>query len=101
MIQSARQRKKKQKDMLGMLGIVLILGLGGFGFYFYDSNSNPLDANNCSIKNGPKPKIRYDKNITTLKKIIDLLNKNKISFQEINTFESDLEDIFLKLVKGQ
>ena len=53
MIQSARQRKKKQKDMLGMLGIVLILGLGGFGFYFYDSNSNPLDANNCSIKNGP------------------------------------------------
>ena len=36
-----------------MLGIVLILGLGGFGFYFFDSNSNPLDANNCSIKNGP------------------------------------------------
>ena len=37
---------------------------------------------------------------TSLKEIIDILNKNKISFQEINTFESDLEDIFLKLVKG-
>ena len=29
-----------------------------------------------------------------------IINKNKISFQEINTYESDLEDIFLKLVKG-
>ena len=46
-------------------------------------------------------KITYDKNTTSLKEIIDILNKNKISFQEINTFESDLEDIFLKLVKGQ
>ena len=46
-------------------------------------------------------KLTYDKNSTSLKKIIDILNKNKISFQEINTFESDLEDIFLKLVKNQ
>jgi hypothetical protein len=53
MIQSVRQKKKKQKDMLGIIGIVAILGLGGFGFYFFDANSNPLDANNCSIKNGP------------------------------------------------
>ncbi len=53
MIQSVRQKKKKQKDMLGIIGIVAILGLGGFGFYFFDTNSNPLDANNCSIKNGP------------------------------------------------
>ena len=30
----------------------------------------------------------------------DIVNKNNISFQEINTFESDLEDIFLKLVKN-
>ena len=49
---------------------------------------------------GGNLKITYDKNIITLKKIIDILNKNQISFQEINTFESDLEDIFLKLVKG-
>ena len=45
-------------------------------------------------------KITYDKNITSLNKIIDILNKNKILFQEINTYESDLEDIFLKLVKN-
>ena len=45
-------------------------------------------------------KITYDKNITSLKKIIDILNINKISFQEINTYESDLEDIFLKLIKN-
>tara|TARA_B100000029_G_scaffold76091_1_gene67832 strand:- start:274 stop:1200 length:927 start_codon:yes stop_codon:yes gene_type:complete len=44
-------------------------------------------------------KITYDKNITSLKDIIDILNKNKILFHEINTYESDLEDIFLKLVK--
>lgn len=54
MIQSARQRKKKQKDMMGMVGIVLILGLGGLGFYFFDSNSDPLDKDTyCSINNGP------------------------------------------------
>jgi len=44
-------------------------------------------------------KLTYDKNTTSLKEIIDILNKNKISFQEINTYESDLEDIFLRLVK--
>ena len=61
----------------------------------------PSELNNYNpkIENG-NLKITYDKNTTSLKKIIDILNKNKISFQEINTFESDLEDIFLKLVKG-
>ncbi len=44
--------------------------------------------------------ITYDKKITSLKKIIDILNNNQISFYEINTYESDLEDIFLKLVKS-
>ena len=54
-----------------------------------------------------KPKIEksnlivtYDKNKTSLKYIIDILNKNQIVFNEINTYESDLEDIFLKLVKS-
>ena len=61
----------------------------------------PSELNNYNpkIENG-NLKITYDKNTTSLKEIIDILNKNKISFQEINTFESDLEDIFLKLVKG-
>ena len=45
-------------------------------------------------------KITYDKNSISLKKIIDILNINKILFQEINTYESDLEDVFLKLVKN-
>jgi ABC-2 type transport system ATP-binding protein len=58
-----------------------------------------LKIYNPRIENG-NLKITYDKNTTSLKKIIDILNKNKILFQEINTFESDLEDIFLKLVKG-
>ena len=44
--------------------------------------------------------VTYDKNKTSLKYIIDILNKNQIVFNEINTYESDLEDIFLKLVKS-
>ena len=43
--------------------------------------------------------IKYDKNKTNLKNIINILNKNNIDFQEINTFESDLEDVFLKIIK--
>ena len=61
---------------------------------------NELKNYSPKIENG-NLKITYDKNTTSLKEIIDILNKNQISFQEINTFESDLEDIFLKLVKGQ
>ena len=60
---------------------------------------NELKNFNPKIENS-NLKITYDKNTTSLKEIIDILNKNKISFQEINTFESDLEDIFLKLVKA-
>ena len=36
----------------------------------------------------------------TLKEIINILNENKISFNEINTYESDLEDVFLDLIKN-
>jgi len=60
---------------------------------------NELKIFNPIIEDGYL-KITYDKNITSLKKIIDVLNNNKILFQEINTYESDLEDIFLKLVKN-
>jgi len=61
--------------------------------------TNELKSLNPIINNDYL-KITYDKNITSLKNIIDILNKNKIQFQEINTYESDLEDIFLKLVKN-
>ena len=43
-------------------------------------------------------KLSYDKNKTNIKKIIDILNRNKIVFKEINTFEGDLEDVFLKVI---
>ena len=51
-------------------------------------------------KNDNQLMIQYDKNVTNLKEIINILNKNRIDFLEINTFESDLEDVFLKLVKN-
>ena len=44
--------------------------------------------------------ITYDKNKISLNKIIEILNNNQILFDEINTYESDLEDIFLKLIKS-
>ena len=44
-------------------------------------------------------KLSYDKNKTNIKKIIGILNNNKIDFNEINTFEGDLEDVFIKVVK--
>ena len=45
-------------------------------------------------------KLTYDKNKTNIKNIIDLLNKNKIDFKEINTSEGDLEDVFIKVVNN-
>ncbi len=45
-------------------------------------------------------KLSYDKNQTNLKKIIDILIKNKIEFIEINTIEGDLEDVFIKVVNS-
>ena len=50
-------------------------------------------------KDGSKLTLRYDKNETNLKYIINILNQFQIDFKEINTFESDLEDVFLKLIK--
>ncbi len=43
--------------------------------------------------------LQYDKNETNIKKIINILDLNNINFSEINTYESDLEDVFLKLIK--
>ncbi len=60
----------------------------------YDLNRyNPVIENNKLLVN-------YDKNITQLKEIIEILNKNNISFYEINTYESDLEDVFINLIKN-
>ena len=42
--------------------------------------------------------INYDKKNTKIKEIIEILNNNKIFFSEINTYESDLEDVFMNLI---
>ena len=41
--------------------------------------------------------ISYDKNQTKLKQILEKLNGLNITFDEINTQESDLEDVFIQL----
>jgi len=53
-MRSHRQQQKRRKDILGIIGMISILAFGGGGYYFFSSNSDPLDANNCSIKNGPE-----------------------------------------------
>ena len=54
---------------------------------------NPIIDNNNLLVN-------YDKKITQLKEIINILNLNNITFNEINTYESDLEDVFLNLINN-
>jgi len=44
--------------------------------------------------------LNYDKKKTQIKEIIEILNNYKILFSEINTYESDLEDVFLDLIKN-
>ena len=43
--------------------------------------------------------LTYDKNLIKLKSILDELNTHKITFDEINTYESNLEDTFIDLIK--
>ena len=43
--------------------------------------------------------LTYDKNLIKLKSILDELNAHKITFEEINIYESNLEDIFIDLIK--
>ena len=50
-------------------------------------------------KDGNKLTLQYDKNKTNIKTIINIMNKLEIDFREINTYESDLEDVFLKLIR--
>ena len=44
--------------------------------------------------------LTYDKHITKLKSILEELSTNKIIFDEINTQESDLEDVFIELTRN-
>ena len=58
-----------------------------------------LNKYNAILKD-KKLSLSYDKKITKLKVIIKILNDQKISFNEINTYESDLEDVFIELIKN-
>ena len=53
MIQSARQRRKKRQDLMGIIGIIALFIIFGGGYYFLQSTNDPLDKFKCSIKNGP------------------------------------------------
>ena len=44
--------------------------------------------------------LTYDKNKTKLRSILNDLNNLKITFDEINTQESDLEDVFIQLTQN-
>jgi len=58
---------------------------------------NELKKYEAKIRND-KLILSYDKKRINLSEIIKILNKNKITFFEINTQESNLEDVFLNLI---
>ena len=60
---------------------------------------NELNKYKIEVKN-MQLSISYDKDKTNLKNILQELNNHNISFLEINTYESDLEDIFIELIKN-
>ena len=42
--------------------------------------------------------LSYDKSEVSLNQIIDILSKNNIIFSEMSTYESNLENVFKKLI---
>ena len=61
---------------------------------------NKLEVYGTSIKNNILT-LSYEKNKVDLKIIINILNENNIIFKEIDTYENDLEDIFIDLIKNE
>ena len=61
---------------------------------------NKLEVYEASIKNNILT-LSYEKNKVDLKIIINILNENNIIFKEIDTYECDLEDIFIDLIKNE
>ena len=59
-----------------------------------------LEVYKTSIKNNILT-LSYEKNTVDLKIIINILNENNIIFKEIDTYENDLEDIFIDLIKNE
>jgi len=85
-----------KKNLLNLIGTKTVS-------FFLDQKypiPESLKKYNANINSNNNLILNYDKKDTQLKEIIDLLNKEKISFNEINTYESDLEDVFLNLIKN-
>ena len=61
---------------------------------------NKLKIYEASIKNNMLT-LSYKKNKIDLQIIINILNENNIIFKEIDTYENDLEDIFIDLIKNE
>ena len=79
--------------------LINIIGKKTVHFHLTDNLKfipNILQSYNPSLNNNILS-ISYDKKQTKLRKILEKLNKLNIAFDEINTQESDLEDVFIKL----
>tara|TARA_B100001013_G_scaffold196975_1_gene119166 strand:- start:299 stop:1234 length:936 start_codon:yes stop_codon:yes gene_type:complete len=79
--------------------LINIIGKKIVHFHLIDnleSIPNILYSYNPSLNNNILS-ISYDKNQTRLKQILEKLNSLNIAFDEINTQESDLEDVFIQL----
>jgi ABC-2 type transport system ATP-binding protein len=81
--------------------ILNLIGKKTVSFSLDEKNQIPQELEKYNpVIDDNKLLVNYDKNITQLKEIIEILNKNNISFYEINTYESDLEDVFINLIKN-
>ena len=79
--------------------LINIIGKKTVHFHLTDNLKfipNILQSYNPSLNNNILS-ISYDKNQTKLKQILEKLNSLNIAFDEINTQESDLEDVFIQL----
>ena len=90
-------RKLKEDSKKNLLNIISNKTVS---FVIDNSFSIPDDLKKYNpLLDENKLTINYDKNQVNLKTIINILTKNHIDFKEINTYESDLEDVFLKIIK--
>ena len=62
----------------------------------FEIPSNLLQFN--PIINNEKLHLTYDKSKISINNIIKILNESNIAFSEMNTYESNLEDVFKKLI---
>ncbi len=83
-----------KNNLLNLMGTKTVI----FELTNYNTIPDELKIYNPKL-NKNKLIINYDKNKKTLSEIIKVLNKNNITFNEISTEESDLEEIFVKLIK--